>query len=479
MTLPPSRGTLAAEIPLTVEVWAAPADFTNIRAFVNRTCVAAELSAWKKKTDLWIRGCGLGFCVGKVGRGEYCIDVNVQTPYMPITTDGKEPDFGHFGGDIQELVGKAVRRGRRNAPATARRPQSQKQIILDALPAAIAKASGDGEYRFSIRQLFYAVRPYLLTALEQEPSYDWFAQVITDHEAETGADIPGIYRDSRGTLYHPHTHTEIPLGTLAVEKYRRPSWTFNKVLYCEKEGFFPILRAAQWPERHDCALLTSKGFASRAARDVLDLLGKTDEPLTFFCIHDADGPGTMIYEALQEGTRARPGRQVKIINLGLEVEEALEMKLQIEPVERKGNRNVTVAGYVAQKAREWLQEHRVELNAMPTPDFIAWLERKIAKHSAGKVLPPPAVTEDTLRRELLAWLRRRIRRRVLRRARVGRRAQAALARREVTLHEQASALGERILADLQRQPTESWLAVVRRVAEELGAGGVNVTSPPA
>src|SRR5207249_4516476 len=83
---------------------------------------------------------------------------------------------------------------------------------------------------------------------------------------------------------------------LAVQQYRRPVWTFNKILYCEKEGFFPILKDASWPERHDCALLTSKGFSSRAVRDVLDLLGATEEPLTFYCIHDADGPGTLIYQ---------------------------------------------------------------------------------------------------------------------------------------------------------------------------------------
>ena len=81
--------------------------------------------------------------------------------------------------------------------------------------------------------------------------------------ADQGDGLPGMYRDDRGVLYHPHTGETIPLGTRAVEEYRRPAWTFNKILYCEKEGFFPILVDAQWPERHDCALLTSKGYASR------------------------------------------------------------------------------------------------------------------------------------------------------------------------------------------------------------------------
>ena len=181
-----------------------------------------------------------------------------------------------------------------------------KDVILECLDEAIDKTSGSGEYRYSLRQLFYTVRPYVQKALEVEPEYNYFGKVITDHET-AHAEIKGLYRDARGVVYHPHTGEEIPLGTLQVEEYERPKYTFNKILYSEKEGLFQILRAAQWPERHDCALMTSKGFASRAARDLLDLLGETDEELLVFCIHDADAAGTMIYQALQDGTAARKG----------------------------------------------------------------------------------------------------------------------------------------------------------------------------
>lgn len=58
-------------------------------------------------------------------------------------------------------------------------------------------------------------------------------------------------------------------------------------------------------------MLTSKGYATKAARDILDLLGDTDEEIQFFCIHDADAYGTRIYQALQEGTQSRPARRVK------------------------------------------------------------------------------------------------------------------------------------------------------------------------
>jgi hypothetical protein len=45
---------------------------------------------------------------------------------------------------------------------------------------------------------------------------------------------------------------------------------------------------------------------------------------------------------------------------------------------------------------EWLQDHRVELNAMTTPQFIEWLDVKMAKHGVGKLIPPADVLEDEL-----------------------------------------------------------------------------------
>ncbi len=65
-----------------------------------------------------------------------------------------------------------------------------------------------------------------------------FTAILTGYENRHGR-IQAMTRDSRGTFYHPHTRAEIPVGTLTVEEYQRPEWTFNKVLYIEKEGFFP------------------------------------------------------------------------------------------------------------------------------------------------------------------------------------------------------------------------------------------------
>ena len=81
-------------------------------------------------------------------------------------------------------------------------------------------------------------------------------------------------------------------------------------------------------------MLSSKGFSTRAARDLIDKLVEHDEPVAVFCAHDADSYGGMIYQTLQEATKARGARKIKIINFGLEPWEALEMGLEVEKVKR-------------------------------------------------------------------------------------------------------------------------------------------------
>lgn len=411
--LPTNSGEARPQLPYVIEAyaWVKEKDENpNITFAVNRTVVTAEAQIYIEKAKTTIFGCGIGHSI-KTGRRPMTYLVNVQTPYMPITTDGKEPNLKPLVSSIMNCIQKAARRAARATKSASGSGNSKKDIIIGAMQAAIKKASDNGRYRFSLRQLFYAVRPIFQEETGgEEPDYNHFASVVTDYEAMIGHDIEGIYRDARGTLYHPHTRESIPLGTMNVEAYKRPEWTFNKVLYCEKEGFFPLLLDEKWPERHDCALLTSKGFASRAARDVIDLLGDSDEELLFFAIHDSDGPGTKILEALQEATTARPARRVRIVDLGLNPWEAVAMELQVEKVERKSGK-VPVAQYVRDRGERWerwLQTQRVELNAMDSASFLTWLDEKMAEHSQGKVVPP----DDVLAAKLVEGTRQKIRTRL-------------------------------------------------------------------
>lgn len=409
ITIPAARGRTSAVIPFAVEAWAVPVptfaastggkrDEINLTLAVNKTPITAKAKVVKQENQIAIFGAGLNHYVAKLGRTNLqTLSINVQTPFMPITSDGKAPNLKPMLAELTEAIGKAVSKAKRMHRPAAGKPRTQRDIVLANVEECSAKVSQSGRYRFSQRQLFYAVRPLLIDETGKEPDYDNFCKILTDYENIYG-DIPGMYRDSRGTLYHPHTGERLAIGTLSVERYQYPEWTFNKILYIEKEGLFEILIDEQWPEIHDCVLVTTKGQATRAVKDLLDLMGKKGEPLTFFCVHDADAAGTTIYEALQNETRSRPGREVEIINLGLDPWEALEMGLQVEQVEKKKERR-GVGAYVPSRWAEWLQHSRVELNAMPSDMFLDWLNKKMEEHGARKLIPPPQVITEQMQED--------------------------------------------------------------------------------
>lgn len=237
------RGDLSATIPAVIEFWAFENDSEKqSQFFVNRTPITGEVGVTFNKNYLYISGCGINVYREKKLKVDPSIWVNVITPYMPITSDGKEPDFSYLKKQIGAGIEKLTGRVSRQLPAGVRGQGESKVTIKDVvrinLDEAIAKTSGCGAYRYSLRQLFYAIRPYVMDALEKEPDYQYFTGIITEIETERGTDLPGIYRDNRGTIRHPHTGDEIPLGTMNVEQYVRPKHYFNKILYLEKEGFF-------------------------------------------------------------------------------------------------------------------------------------------------------------------------------------------------------------------------------------------------
>jgi hypothetical protein len=459
------------ELPVVVEAWADRVETdedVDYTVSVNRTMIASDTRAWIYKDGasktLVLDGCSARMGV-KIGRVPLRVVVNVETPFMPITTDGKTPDLGRLRGIIEGVITKAVNRARKWILGPER--PTQKALIIEAIPGGAAKMSSDGELRYSQRQLFYPVRDEVKKRMPPGPDgepfeLDWnyFCSVITDYEAENG-DIPGMYRDPRGTLYHPHVREEIPLGTLAVEIYVPPKWTFNKLIYCEKEGFNEIMKSVGWSERHDCALISSKGFASRAVRDMFDLLGETDWDIEFFCVHDADAPGTMIYQTLQEETRARGARKVKVINLGLEPEEALGMGLEPEPI--PGDKLKAVADYVTPEWQDWLQDYRVELNAMTTRQFIDWLDAKIAPY-AGKLVPPRDVLTDRLGERVKKNLRDQVMSRILAEADFEGQVEREVEARAGLVKSAARTIVADVAGALDANPDDPWTAPVERIA---------------
>jgi hypothetical protein len=252
-----------------------------------------------------------------------------------------------------------------------------------------------------------------------------------------------------------------------VEEYERPTWTYNKLVHIEKEGFSEALKAVNWAERHDCALTSTKGFTTRAIRDLVDKLAEHDEPIEIFLVTDADAYGTMIYQTFQEATKARGARKIKIVHLGLHPWEAVEAGLEVEEVEkgrgeREREQRKPVADYVLERHdlaptgetwEEWLQTHRIELNAMTTPQFIEWLDAKMAEHDAVKLIPPPKVVATELEERLDAEVRAAVTEHILREAGFETQVTEALAAIERPTAAQLTAGIEELFAD---EPEAEW-----------------------
>ncbi len=152
------------------------------------------------------------------------------------------------------------------------------------------------------------------------------------------------------------------------------------------------------------------------------------------------------------------------------------MGLEVEPVEEKDKRKPVADYIVEQEAEhpceepegdwaEWLQTHRVELNAMTTPQFIAWLDGKMVAYD--KLIPPGAVIEAELGKSIEAKVRADITARILRDAGLENQATATIA---AIAKPGAAVLAEGIRRLFGRKPDSEWRDHVEAIARELTDG---------
>jgi hypothetical protein len=117
------RGSLGAELPYTVEAWCQPSRRSEdeVTILVNRTPVTGDVMIHRgeKKTNVVIHGCNLGYEF-TVGQKRISLTINVQIAYMPITSNGKEPNLELFIGPMTRTVEAAARKCRR-----ANRPEPE------------------------------------------------------------------------------------------------------------------------------------------------------------------------------------------------------------------------------------------------------------------------------------------------------------------------------------------------------------------
>jgi Topoisomerase 6 subunit A/Spo11, Toprim domain len=289
-------------------------------------------------------------------------------------------------------------------------------------------ASADGHLPANARQVMYAARPEVLRLTAKQSLNDhYFTQVLLpdyiEAHPERTADWDVVF-DDRGTFIEPHTGRVVPLGTLEVRQYlgRRsaselparihggllsatigPHNRYGDILFIEKEGFSALLAEAQIARRFDLAIMSTKGMSVTAARMLLDELAPHIERV--FVLHDFDVSGFSIFGTLgSDSRRYRFANIVPIIDLGLRLDDVLEMGLQSEPVTVAGDwqkRIDTLVGHGADDDEiDFLEHERVELNAMPSDMFVAFLERRLREYGVQKIVPADAELERHARRAI-------------------------------------------------------------------------------
>jgi hypothetical protein len=167
---------------------------------------------------------------------------------------------------------------------------------------------------------------------------------------ETGVDWDVVY-DARGHFNEPHDGRSFSIGTLAVRQYLAdlddpklveatlaeakvdtcgPRGSFGAVLFVEKEGFDPLLKAAHIAERFDLALMSTKGMSVTAARELADEMCH-DHDIPLLLLHDFDKSGFSIAGTLQRDTRRYTfTNEIEVIDLGLGLADVDAMGLESE-----------------------------------------------------------------------------------------------------------------------------------------------------
>lgn len=315
----------------------------------------------------------------------------------------------------------------RHARMTRERGVSVKDAAAQIMEQAYRKVSGPQRLPANVRQIMYAARPHIQKVTGKPLNDAYFTQtLLPDYIEENGLAWDVCY-NSRGDFAEPHDGEIFGVGTLEVRDYLAgfhepqlvdaalsqaevelsgPAGNFGAVLFIEKQGFDLLLKVAQIAERFDVAIMSTKGMSVVAARKLADEMC-FEHNIPLLLLHDFDKAGFSIAGTLQRDTRRYEFQNaITTIDLGLSLDDVRTMSLESEhQFHRKGNKAALIANLRKNGASQaeinfmfadfdrLRSTRRVELNAMTSSQFIAFVERKLAEAGVAKIVPEPDILE--------------------------------------------------------------------------------------
>ena len=308
------------------------------------------------------------------------------------------------------------------------RSVSLKDAAYRVMRQAYMAASANGTLPANPRQIMYAARPDILQIADRDNlDSQYFCQtLLPDFINEGRGDSASwdIAWDDRGHFCEPHTGKAFGVGTLNIRDYvgkyagpdfeeagfapatietHGPSGRYGGLLYLEKEGFTPILERARLAGKLDVSIMSCKGMSVTAARMLIDkTCARYGIPLLI--LHDFDISGFSIAKTLCSDTRRYSFRSAfETIDLGLRLTDVQELGLESEPVSfgsvspSKILERLKTNGATADEIAFLMEGQRVELNAMTSDQFVAFVERKLTEAGIAKVVPSKDQLETAYR----------------------------------------------------------------------------------
>jgi hypothetical protein len=384
-------------------------------------------------------------------------------------------------------------RSYRMSRLTRERGVSFKEAAAQIMETAYRQVSGPDGLPANARQIMYAARAHIQKVAGRQLESNYFTQtLLPDYMEENDVDWDVVY-DARGHFTEPHDQGEksFGIGTLEVRNYlagfrnpsvveagfsqskvetNGPSGNFGAVLFIEKEGFAPLLKAARIAEKFDVAIMSTKGMSVVAARALVDELC-SDHDIPLLVLHDFDKSGFSIAGTLQRDPRRYEFQNsIKVIDLGLSLADVEHMGLESEhqhhPKGRKGALidNLRTNGASDEEIAFMFRDfdtlrstRRVELNAMTSPQFVAFVERKLCENGVAKLVPD----HDLLASVYLSFKRDwRLRQAV-----------AKLSAIDMTNVKVPADLEKRVRKVLKKSPSMRWDAAVEAVVDAARKAG--------
>ena len=363
----------------------------------------------------------------------YKVICNLTCPNLEFTDKGKQGfNINDFEDIISEVLAKSYKKIKREVIRNLNKLGKEKEHLEDLnlnhkaprdvfkrfvfkfFDEVYKKATNNGQYTITQRQLFYAMRPEFykwckakgwkykynstyFNRKELKLKYSTFEDNINKYEKDVLAERV-VYKNDRGFFVEPHSNRNIDLGTASIKKFIPNLNEYNNLLFIEKTGFYEMIHNDfKLTKKYDVGLVCTQGFANNAYRDLIEKIQKEREDIKVYILTDFDIAGLSISEnAKKPDELSNRDNCFNCDRIGIKLQDINKYNLEPEPVslskdDKTKLNNMLKDNLISQEEFDFLEVgQRVEINALDPVSLKRYLEDKFKTLGVEKVRPAKA-----------------------------------------------------------------------------------------